>query len=454
MSEALAPRRFERVSQWVSARWAVVTLVSVALLVPGAAALIHNNETSPLDEWVFIDYTSKVFSEGFVRRGETVNVDTAELMACYGVIPGGKFGTCGTGEEIFAELPYGGRNGAADYTPAYFWVTAVVGGAIHLLTGIDQLTSWRMTGAFWLAAAMVMIYLLFRRWKIHDGTTLALGLLLIGTPYVLWAHSFVSTDAPSLFIGATLLFLAIKIRSAEISPWWLVLASAIGLAFKVTNMAAIGLVCIYLIGSWIIQLIRSRRGAALQPKLSVSAGIIAPVLALAASSIVQLGWLRFLTATAIPAPSADQGISMPLTFGELGLQLVNYLPASLTNNPLSALEFNFIWTPISWIMIAGVIGAPLVLKRWGGKAEVTVATGIAAVVMAPALAIIFWVVNHSYFQLPPRYGVSLAPAFLFSSALLVRNSVARWVIGGYGVLLIAASIVLSIGLNLANPVSG
>lgn len=437
-----------RVTAWLRMHWAVVTLVTVGLLAPMSWAIVHNEETSPLDEWVFIDYTSKVFTQGFVRRGETVGPYTAELMACHGVIPGGTFGTCGTGEKIYASLPYGGQNGAADYTPAYFWVTAIVGGGIHSLTGINPLTAWRMTGAFWVAAAMLVMFLLFRRWKLPDVTTLTLGLLIIGSPYTLWANSFVSTDAPSLLVGVTLLYLATRIRAGDLSPWWLVLAAPIALAFKVTNMAAIGLAVIYLVGSWIVQAIRSRRGLPISRPLSWFAGLVVPALALVASVVLELGWLQVLKATAVPAPPQDQGISVPLTIWELGVQATNFLGQTLANSPFQALKFGFIWSPLGWLSVTGVIGALLIAKRWSRRAEVSTAIAIASVVMAPALALIFWLVNHSYFQLAPRYGASLIPAFMLSTGFLIRNAISRWVIFAYAIALIAVNFAASMQMNL------
>ena len=448
VNEFVPQSRLHRIARWFRVRWAVTLLVAVGLVAPTSWALIHNQETSPLDEWVFVDYTSKVFSEGFVRRGENVGQYTAGLMACHGVIPGGKFGTCGTGQEIYSKLPYGGRNGAADYTPSYFWVTAILGGGIHALTGIDQLTAWRMTGAFWLAAAMLVMYLLFRRWKLPDGSIVALGLIVIGSPFVLWANSFVSTDAPSLLVGVALLYLASRIRAAEISPWWLVLAAPIALSFKVTNMAAIGLAAIYLVGSWIVQMVRTRRGKSPLSPLSKTAGLLVPALALVASAAIELGWLRILAATAIPAPPQDQGISTPLTIWELGVQATNFLGQSLENSPFSALKFGFVWSPLGWLSVTGVLGAIFIAKRWSERAEVSTAILIAAIVMAPSLALLFWIVNHSYFQLSPRYGASLIPAFMLSTAFLLRNSISRWVVGSYGVGLIALSLLASIQMNM------
>lgn len=446
VNEVATQSRLQRAGGWFRMRWAVTLLVAVGLLAPTSWALIHNQETSPLDEWVFVDYTSKVFSQGFVRRGEVVGMFTAELMACHGVIPGGTFGTCGSGDAILAKLPYGGQNGAADYTPLYFWVTAVVGGGIQLITGLDALTSWRMTGGIWLAAAMLVIYLLFRRLKVGDTTTLAIGLVIIGSPFAFWANSFVSTDAPSLLVGATLMLLAYRIRRQEIAAWWLLIAAPIAMALKVTNLVAIGFVAIYLVGSWGVAIIRSRRELN-SIRLPIVTGLVIPPIMLLVSAAVPILWSRFLSLTAVPSVSADQGISVPLTWQELGLQATNFVGQSLSYGALAGVPFNFVWTPIGWLTVTGVFGAIFVLRKWGDRSEFATATAIAGIVMAPVLAIALWVTTHSYFQLSPRYGASLIPAFTLSLAFLVRNAWARGVIGGYGALLVLSGFVIAVNLN-------
>ena len=429
---------------WLRPRWVAVVLIALGVFTPATVTLIHNAETSPLDEWVFIDYTSKVFSQGIVLRGERVGQYTADLMACTGVVPGATFGECGTGEAIFAELPYAGRNGAADYTPTYFWLTALAALPFQLV-GIDELTAWRLTGAIWLGAAMAMFYLLLRRWKVPDATILPLGLIVIGSPFVWWANSYVSTDAPAVFIGASLLYLATRIVAGDWSAWWLVIAAPIATAFKVTNLVGVGLAVVYLVGTWLVKQIR-QRGQATRSRGWV-AGLLAPFTAILAAAAVPLAWSRFLAATALPAPAVDQGVSVPLTLSELGLQATNFIGQTLSFNPLYGLGFDFAWSPLGWLSVTGVFGAAFMVKRWSPRAEVAVATAIAAVTMAPMFALGLYGLSGSYFQLSARYGASLIPAFMLSLGFVVRNTWARWLIGSYGALLILSGLAIAIRLN-------
>lgn len=393
--------------------------------------LIHSQATSPLDEWVFIDYTSKVFEQGYVHDGERVGELTNTIMACDGVIPGSTFGRCGDDLSSNAQnLPYTGLTAAAAYTPAYFAVTRLLGLPFELV-GFDPMTSWRLTGGFWLAAAVAVLVMTMRRWRIPGGTILPLGLLLISSPYAWWAHTFVSTDAPSLLVGASLLYISTRIRQGDSWGWVLALTAVLATALKVTNLVAVGLAVLYLIGSWLIDWVRFRKQREQQIKSRLTQEVVWPLGSVLLSVGLQWGWSKFIFATAIQGERADQGISSPLSLSELGLQATNFLSSVLSYSPFTGHGHDFLFTPLAWILIAGVLGAIMVLQPTSDRWQIAAATFIAAIVMAPVLAIAVQVAQGSYFQLSPRYGASLVPAFLLSTAFVLRNRIARWSVGIY-----------------------
>ena len=438
----------------------LIALLLVAIIYPGTIALIHSSETSVLDEWVFIDYTDKVFQEGYVKAGERVGEYTNEIMSCSGVIPGSTFGKCGASlPENYKNLPYTGLTAAAAYTPTYFALTAAMGAPLRLV-GVSPLDSWRLTGALWLAAAIAVFVALLRLWKVRDSAILPLGLLLIASPYVWWAHSYVSTDAPSLLIGALLLYLATKFRRGESTGWAIVLVSVVGSAIKVTNLVSVGLVVVYLLGSWLFS--RFRKTTKILPKNEISSSrsglenltgifpakrIFWPIAAAIASIGIQIGWSKFITATAISTNQAEQGISSPLTLSELGLQTTNFLSSVWNYSPFLGHGIDFFFTPLAWIVIAGVVGSFFALKRVDDKSEIVTATLIAAVVMAPMLAIAVQVAQGAYFQLSPRYGASLLPAFLLCAGFLLRNIVMKWVLALYACGLFAVGVAAAFALS-------
>lgn len=431
----------------------LIVLLLVAVIYPGTITLIHSSETSVLDEWVFIDYTDKVFREGYVKAGERVGEYTNEIMSCSGVIPGNTFGECGTAlPENYKNLPYTGLTAAAAYTPAYFAVTAALGAPLQLV-GVSPLDSWRLTGALWLSAAMAVFVALLRLWKVRDSAILPIGLLLIASPYVWWAHSYVSTDAPSLLIGALLLYLATKFRRGGSTGWAIVLVSVVGSAIKVTNLVSVGLVVIYLLGAWLLSLVRNKTKVLPRNEISSSLGgldtltgifptkrIVWPIAAAVASIGIQIGWSKYISVTAISTNQAQQGIGSPLTLSELGLQATNFLSSVWNYSPFLGRGIDFAFTPLAWVVIAGVVGSFFALKRVDDKSEIVTATLFAALVMAPLLAIAVQVAQGAYFQLSPRYGASLLPAFLLCVGFLLRNIVMKWLLVFYACGLFAVGI--------------
>lgn len=407
----------------------LIALLAVALMYPIVLVLIHSPATSPLDEWVFIDYLSKVFSQGFVRDGERVGELTNTVMSCYGVIPGGTFGTCGLDlQSNLSNLPYTGLTAAAAYTPAYFWVTRILGIPFQLI-GIGEVEAWRLTGAIWLAAGIVVFVLLLRKWGIQDRVILPIGLLIIASPYVWWAHTFVSTDAPSLLVGAALLYLATMVRRGELRAWWLVPLAAVSVALKVTNLVGVGLMAVYLVGSWVVDTARSKfsdadGGSHLGVRGSVTSLVIWPIIAAVSAVLVQVGWSKFIAATAIAGDRANQGISSKLTLSELGLQATNFLSSVLSYSPFTGHGKDFLFTPLAWIVIAGAVGAFINLRKINEPSMVVTAILVSAIAMAPALAIAVQFAQGAYFQLSPRYGASLIPAFMLCLGFIMRNRIA------------------------------
>lgn len=443
-------RRFVRTHSFrhlVGEYWVAIALIVMALLSSGLNVLVHSLQTSPIDEWAYIDYTDKVLNQGYVRLNEKVSDYTVHILSCNGIIPNVTYGTCGIASAD--DLPYDGHSQAAPYTPTFFGITALAGAAIHALTGVERLIAWRLVDALWLAASMIVMFLAFRRWKIPDLTTLVLGTIVIVSPYTWLAHSFISTDAPALLVGATLLYLATRIRMDGWSSYWLLLAFPLAIALKVTNLAATCLVIFYFAISWLTGL--RAKSARLDKKplgretLNL---IIIPVLALLLSAIVEFFWLRFISATALQtSTNMDQGVSRELSVIELLTQASNFLGSTINANPILTTKFMVFFTPLSWLCVAGVVGAFLNIRVWGHKAEMATAILAASVLAAPILAITLQLGTGSYFPVAARYGGSLIPAFMLSTAFILRNRSALILLSVYAVASAIAGIAFSLRLN-------
>ena len=446
------PSRF---AHWFRRFWVPVVLVIVSLGMAGTVTVMHGDSMSPIDEWVYTDYLDKLPEQGIVYQGEAVGHEALDRMACDGVLLYGPMGPdCGGDYSDLSEFPFSGITSADAYTPVYFAVTRVVGDGIAFVTGVDQLTGWRLTGPLWLAATMVVFWLLLRRWEVPSLATLGLGVALIASPFGWWTYTWVSTDAPSFLAGALMLLLASRYTAGAGSGWWLILVGALALVFKTTNILAVCLAALYLLIVWLSEL-RSTEWRGIRTERPGHAGRSSfallgfGVLALAAAAIAQFGWLTIRSMIAQGEP-ANQAIAGQLDRIETLSQLANFLPGTIISNVNLvgtsdyALPFpNWSVMPLSWLCIAGVIGAFWQLTGNTRRSPLVIAIAISAIAFAPMLAIVIQLTTGSYFPLPPRYGAPILAGFLLAAGLTMRNRWAQWLLLGYTVPLIGVTLFLT-----------
>lgn len=427
--------------------WVPVVLLIAAFAMSGTITANHSDALSPVDEWVYVDYLFKLPEQGIVHQGEKIGDEALNIMACDGVQPYGPMGpACGSNYSDLSEFPFAGVTSADAYTPVYFAITRVVGDAIHAVTGIDQLTSWRLTGSLWLALTVGLLYLLMRQWRVPRLVSLGLGLAFIASPFAWWTYSYVSTDAPSVAFGIMLLFAAVKFGRGQWSGWWVVLLSTAAVIFKVTNILAVCLAALYLLIVWLLELRRTRWSGLMtrRPDHADRASLALPALAVAAiatSGAAQVAWLAIRRALAIGVPP-DQAIGIPLTVQEIVSQIVNFLPGTITANvnlsgstSLAYAIPPFVVEPLSWICIAGVLGAFWTLKKRSVTTPLIVSITLAALFFAPMLAVILQLFTGAYFPLPPRYGAPILGAFLLAAGMMVKNRWAAGILLGYAIAL-------------------
>jgi hypothetical protein len=430
-------RRSTRAKLLATALWVPIVLVIASFGMSAVVTANHGPALSPVDEWVYVDYLIKLPTQGIVHEGEKIGQEALKIMSCNGVRPYGPMGpACGSSLKDLSTFPYKGVTSADTYTPAYFAITRVVGDAVHAVTGISQLSAWRLTGAFWLGLGTVLLYLLLRLWRIARPVILGLGMALIASPFAWWTYTYVSTDAPSLAFGILTLIAAVKFGRGQWSGWWLVVISTAAVLFKVTNILGVSLAALYLLVLWILELKKTQWSGwktprPHQPNRS-SLGVLAfAVLALGSSLASQVAWLAFRSAAAVGAP-VDQAIGIPLTIQELVSQISTFLPRTIISNvnvsgstSLAYAIPGFIVEPLSWISIAGVLGAFWTLRKGSPIAPIVVSVTLAALFFPPMLAIIIHFTAGIYFPLPPRYGAAILGGILLLAGLTIRN---RWAV--------------------------
>lgn len=425
--------------RWARRFWVTLVLVAVGLGTASTIAVVHGEALSPIDEWVYVDYLYKLPSHGIVLKGEPIGEDALNIMACYGVTPYGPMGpACGGDYRDLKAFPFGGITSADQYTPIFFVVTRVVGDAIRSVTGVDDVTGWRLTSPLWLAGGLIAFVALLRQWRVHPIAQLALGLAFIGSPFSYWTYTYVSTDAPAFMFGALLLYLVTRFTRGSPVGLWLVILSVAATLIKTTNILGVGLVVItLLIGLGVRKRKFGESSLEGQPSLVSTLGFAA-VITLATFGSLAF-WMYLNSVTAASHLRAEQGVSRVLNLDELLAQVTNFLPGTIVSNVNIAGSTGYALpipgyatVPLSWLCVAGVIGALFLLTQDSKKVSMVLSVVIAAALFAPTLALALQVVTGNYFTLPPRYGASLLPGFLLLAGTIMKNRWASGLVAVYG----------------------
>lgn len=447
------PERAAGLAAWTRRQWVSAVLVLVSLVYGGVVTVVHEDTLSPIDEVVYLDYTYKVWDQGIVHRGEQFGPDVAHLVACAKVLPFGALGqTCGSATVDYSALPNNGYTTGDGYTPLYFWTVRLIGDPIHAVTGLDQVASWRLSGVVWLAFTMLLIVGLLRLFRIPDLAVLALGLLFIGSPYAWWTYTYISTDTSVVAFGAALLLVTIQSRRGRWSAWWLVPLGVLAPLFKITNLIGFGLVALYVV----FDVLARRFGKDAPPdrgRADIRGFWLPFALSVGVAVATQFVWMRLIPLFAVSDVVVDQGVIQPLTLTELIRLATVGVNGAIIHNPYGAHSSNelvgLVFLPLSWLMIAFVLGAVMSL-RWNRETGPVVwATGVASILALPALGAIMTVLAGVYFPLPGRYAAALIPAILVLGGLLLRNRVFTVAVVGYSAVLLMAGVAIAAQIGAA-----
>lgn len=430
-----SPSRLAILLAWARRCWVPLVLIAAALAMCGTVTALHPQSFSPLDEWVYYDYVTKIPTQGIVHEGEAIGRPGLEAMSCFGDTFGPRGLPCvgpnGAYDDPSA-YPQAGKTTADIYTPLYFDITWGLAKAIQFLTGASLLVAARLTGFFWLAGGLVAFYALAKEFKVNKLVILGLGLITIGLPSSILAFTYITTDAPSLLFGALILLFGIRFIRGRLPGWWLFALSSFAVLFKVTNIFAVGLVAltmiIYVAMKW-----RRRRGLGTDRPPLGRILLVAGCTTVAAV-VVECIWLAIRAAIKVGDPP-NQGNAVPLSLKSVITQLTTFLGV-----PSPSTIDGLLTVPYALMAIAGIVGFFAMTRGTGMKRAFSVATLASGTLFAPLLAFALSVALGSVFPVAPRYAQSLMPAFLIAIATMIRNTTARILLILYGAAIVAIAI--------------
>ena len=297
------------------------------------------------------------------------------------------------------------------------------------------ITVGRDLGAMWLFAAMLVLYLAARRFRIGWPYALAAAALLPLCPGVLASTSQITSDAPAALSGTLALYVLARIlvdkRMGLVAPF---LATVFTTGTKVLNgmpMLIVGGVTFFL-ALGILYKDRHNWRSAIRPWLisAVIAGTFATIF---------LGWDRFQDGRGIANwvnPNLADGSALTGSkagdlvsnlFGTFSKLTTNYwLPSSINGESVS------IWATLLCVVL---VGAPLMVvvasraRSLGWILGIGTLLGIAAVV--PAVEAQVYMANHQFFlTVTARYAISFLPWAILCLAIVASRR--RWLKSSYG----------------------
>ena len=444
-------RRIHLTKRGEAVGWSVLWVAVAALVV---LPYMHSyRHLSPLDEMVHVDYLVKMQDGHLVRGGELSGETAMRAQACRGHDLKDFPGPPCTAKVLRAEqFPFGGYNTAYADPPVYYVVTAAGAGVLDQLPGVhDIVTEGRAIGVLWLGAGLALTFLLALRLGANRWSAAGATLLVASTPGVAHAMATITSDAPSLLVGAGLCLVAVAFVRGRASWWWLAPAAAATTAVKATGLTVVGLVAVFLL----LHLLRSvpdrisRAADEGVPAADVSVGpddpdLPAPLprrtiwLATAATvlpALAMLGlWSVFNALTDLPE-AADVPMRQYLHADSIGwdqlsgnfLKLTSPLQEGYLPPFMHPVTLTFAMSLVNLAFVVGAAALALNGRRGSVQTRMAVASVVAMLLGAVGLVVLVFVGSHSYTPIPPRYGLSLVPALAACLAVVVSQRRA----GGY-----------------------
>lgn len=425
---------FATPQSWITSHKFILSLLLFVFALSLFTVLGHGQEMSPIDEWVYIDYLHKIPAQFLVLPGELINSQDLKLMSCTGAIPFGPQGPPCDSTFLPQDFPLNGRTTADAYTPIFFWVTWILALPLRLF-GLNEIIAWRLISVLWLLSSVVVIHKLGKHLGVPKFAIVLGTLVLVSSPFSYWTFTYISTDAPGVFLGGLLLYLVITKSPGAGRTYVLIALAVVTILFKPSNVLALGLVAIVITIS-IIQAWRFT-SAVVRAK-----GLMLSVAVLVVPIVFEFIWLKFHSLLPVEK-IVEQGVTEPLTVGGFISLFAYPIGGVLTtgvyipNRPIiDMLPFpSVLASPIMWVSVAGLVGSFLMSTRQTITRAISSATLVVALVSGPILALMIILGTGGYFQIPNRYVGSISVPIVLSVMLIAKSKLPSNIASAYFALL-------------------
>jgi hypothetical protein len=439
-------------SRWAGSRDApsrteILALAALLVLVLAVISLhVHAYQRlSPIDELHHVDYLIKSADGQLLRRGDVIGPETRKEGACRGVDAPGYSADCND-EGWLAGREF---NTEEIQPPAYYFLTAWTARLLRPFLGTSSLVAaGRMVGALWLGAGVVAVWVALRMLGASILVRWAVGALLVTTPVVLHASTTVTNDATSLVAGAAMLLAVLAWERHRAPAWLVILATVVGVSLRLTNFVGAGMVILYLV----LRALQRDDDAEASPGRSSRSHLGMAAAVASAVVVTGLAWVSLNSAVARVGPLANpntfnqqaESISLDTVLSNSGAAVPPtrdpYLVPFLQNE-----KFRTMVRATDWLLVGAAIGlAALASRRSSGEA-LGAAAIVCAVATGPVLTVSNFIFQHAYYPIPPRYGLSVIPAFAVGLGLTAQKSWTRVAVAGFAGVSVVLTLVALVG---------
>lgn len=401
----------------------VLFLICSAVATPMVVGRIAvNKPMSVIDERSYLDYVYRVTNgDLMVRRGDLVKPWVIREINCRGTNSTPPNAAACAGPDSTQHL----LDAAEIDPPPYYWITSAGAAVIRGLGLSDNLlTAARLTGVFWAALAMTLLFWLSRAVGASPQGAAVAALSVVTVNLFLQQYTYVTPHASDLVVGASSAILYLK--------WWRGSASWVALAwigplsvgFKLSNILAGLMIAISLA---VGVLLRRASGPSKRRALGGLAAVAGSILL---SGVIWLV-IRDVVSTSDVIANRPPDAKAPTTS-----QLFRELSVFITN--WSGTETRVFSGLVLVAMLAGAIFA----IRTGlgtpsdGAPDLALGYLIASVVGPIALVLSNYMVNRLYVATSYRYGLALFAVGICFAATLLKGRAALTtaivvLLGGY-----------------------
>jgi hypothetical protein len=422
-----------------------VALLLVVLLGTGLVGLhIHSyRQLSQYDEAQHVDYVYNLLQGHVPASGDRWLPATTLAVACRTIDSPFPYPPCDPSSDN-GSMPNYGLTTEFQQPPLYYvGPAAAVWASAHLLPGhLEEISVMRTTGALWLAAGLILLWLLWRELGVPWLPRVGLSLALVAAPTLLLAQSTVNNDGTALAAGAAIALATVRWAAGR-APMWVPLALVVvALMLKVTNVAVLLMACTFVLIRQLQQSGRARQKwrSMLTPRTLAFVGVCG-----AATFAVALGWSAIQDSRATVDPmDIVQNMVMRADHFDPGW-LVSALPSLLS--PLSPEWLPSVMEGVIGSSVGHVVNAGLLLLAIVGAVRarpgsvvraLAIATGAAALAFGPLMVLGNYAALDMYFEIPARYGFSLVPAMAAVAGTAVRSRLGHWALFTVGAALYLA----------------